>query len=551
MTNQVENGGCFQGFLSSAKNATAILIFISTFLSVALFLGTSGIYEGGEGVFASIAREMLETGELLSPKYNGEPYLDYAPATYWLGALSMKLFGVSELALRFFLPISASITVTCLFLITKIFFGTQTGILAAIILASSLLFQFAFRIFLPHSFLIAAQSIAIWGFFVYLSRHNKRNALIFWTGLALTVLIGGISALLPFIGLLIAAFLTGQRKGLQTLFTDPHGIGVFVILGLGWPIYAALSFDGFFVQYLKNQLFFPLFTGIKGINAPFYLYFALLPVALFPWLGVFFTSLARQIEDFFDEPTSLYLLLWLAIPFVILTLSGFKSLMLLTYLMLPATIITADGVKEVFFDSEIEAKRKARWHCMGIAALTAISGIILSYWGFINFNGAQKIGQMAIFGGIFWLFCSLIILAFILKATRRGVVVIIATIVPGLLLFVIPYISGSEPYQNGSYLPSKSQIMKKIHNNLPKDQKVIFVNEPLSAWYFYTGKKPIVYQYPNNNTQLPCPLKHLKSDEMLLLPAKEINNLQTYIGKTLATITYDADWALVQTGVQK
>lgn len=551
MTSELEKGGCFQDFVKRAKNATALLIFISSFLSVALFLGTSGVYEGGEGIFASVTREMLETGELLIPKYNGEPFLDYAPATYWLGALSMKLFGVSETTLRFFLPVSAAITLTCLFMIAKIFFGTQTGILATIILASSLLFQFGFRLFLPHSFIIAAQSISILGFLLYLSKPDKRNGLIFWAGLGVTVLLGGISAIMPLIGLFIAAILTGQRKSLKNLLLDSQGLVVFALLGLAWPLYATIKIDGFFMLYIKNQLLFPLFTGIKGIDTPFYLYFALLPVSLFPWVGIFFTSLSQQIEDFLDEPVSAYLLLWLALPFLILTFSSFKSLMLLTYLLLPASIITADGVKQIFFDSEVEARRKARWHCIGIAALTAISGIVLSYWGFINFNGAQKIGQMAIFGGIFWLFCALIISAFILKATRRGVVVIIAFIVPGLLLFVIPYISGSEPYQNGYYLPSKSQILKKIHKNLPKDQKIIFLNEPLTAWYFYTGTKPTVYPYPSQNTQAPCPLKHLKSDEMILMPIKDIANVQGYIGKNLNVITNDADWALVQTGVKK
>ena len=58
------------------------------------------LWEPDEGRYAEIPREMLATGDWLTPRLNGVLYFEKPPLQYWLSALSMKLFGLNGAAAR-------------------------------------------------------------------------------------------------------------------------------------------------------------------------------------------------------------------------------------------------------------------------------------------------------------------------------------------------------------------------------------------------------------------------------------------------------------------
>jgi 4-amino-4-deoxy-L-arabinose transferase-like glycosyltransferase len=53
-----------------------------------------------EGLHASIAQEMVERGDWLTPHFIGEPFLDKPILYYWCQALSLRSFGMNEAAVR-------------------------------------------------------------------------------------------------------------------------------------------------------------------------------------------------------------------------------------------------------------------------------------------------------------------------------------------------------------------------------------------------------------------------------------------------------------------
>src|SRR5690242_14579441 len=56
---------------------------------------TVEIMEVDAAQYASISREMLETGQWLQVHHRYMDYLDKPPLLFWFSALSLKLFGVS------------------------------------------------------------------------------------------------------------------------------------------------------------------------------------------------------------------------------------------------------------------------------------------------------------------------------------------------------------------------------------------------------------------------------------------------------------------------
>ena len=64
-------------------------------------LGALGLTDRDEGRNAEAGREMLETGDWMSPTFNYEPRYAKPALVYWLMGASYKTFGVSEFAARF------------------------------------------------------------------------------------------------------------------------------------------------------------------------------------------------------------------------------------------------------------------------------------------------------------------------------------------------------------------------------------------------------------------------------------------------------------------
>ena len=58
------------------------------------------LFEGSEGLYAQVTREMVYARQYTSLTYQGEPYANKSPLFFWTLALSTGLFGEHEVALR-------------------------------------------------------------------------------------------------------------------------------------------------------------------------------------------------------------------------------------------------------------------------------------------------------------------------------------------------------------------------------------------------------------------------------------------------------------------
>ena len=87
------------------------LCFIAFFYQ----LGTLGFMDKTEGLFAEIPRQMLVTGDWITPRWNTKAFFDYPVWGYWMVGLSYRLFGVTTWAARLPTALAASATVFAVF----------------------------------------------------------------------------------------------------------------------------------------------------------------------------------------------------------------------------------------------------------------------------------------------------------------------------------------------------------------------------------------------------------------------------------------------------
>src|SRR5262245_40713994 len=87
-------GSANEQVLIWAALACALLIYAAP-----LFLHTP-LLDPDEGLHAAISQEMVETGNYLIPRFRGEPFFDKPIVYFWTQALSLRLFGMHEAAVR-------------------------------------------------------------------------------------------------------------------------------------------------------------------------------------------------------------------------------------------------------------------------------------------------------------------------------------------------------------------------------------------------------------------------------------------------------------------
>src|SRR5437667_6257353 len=123
--------------LYSDHMITAVLAL----LSYALFfygLGSIGLVGPDEPRYAAIAREMIATGDYITPRLYGTPWFEKPVLMYWLVAISDKIFGVGEFAARLPSALSATLCVFLVFWCGRKLWDRATGFAAALILATSI-----------------------------------------------------------------------------------------------------------------------------------------------------------------------------------------------------------------------------------------------------------------------------------------------------------------------------------------------------------------------------------------------------------------------------
>ncbi|HEY6299966.1 MAG TPA: phospholipid carrier-dependent glycosyltransferase [Candidatus Binatus sp.] len=103
-------------------------------------LGQPALWEPDEGRYAEIAREMVVSGDYVTPRDDFEPYFEKPPLVYWANAASIRIFGANEFAAR--LPSAlfsiGQIVVTAAF--AEVILGAATGLFTALALSLSPLF---------------------------------------------------------------------------------------------------------------------------------------------------------------------------------------------------------------------------------------------------------------------------------------------------------------------------------------------------------------------------------------------------------------------------
>jgi 4-amino-4-deoxy-L-arabinose transferase-like glycosyltransferase len=139
----------------------SILILVAS-LTFLAGLGRAAIGDSDEAFYAEAAREMVESGDWITPYYNYEHRFQKPILYYWLAAATFLLIGVGEAAARGPSALSGLALALLAYAVGRRTVGPRAGLLAGLIAATSFGYYSIARLALPDLPLAAFISLAIW-----------------------------------------------------------------------------------------------------------------------------------------------------------------------------------------------------------------------------------------------------------------------------------------------------------------------------------------------------------------------------------------------------
>jgi 4-amino-4-deoxy-L-arabinose transferase-like glycosyltransferase len=279
-----------------------------------------GVIDYDEGYYAQPARHMVESGDWVTPYVNGVRFLEKPPLLYWLTAVSFKIFGINEFALRFPTALAVIALVWIVMLIARRGSSDRAGLIAGLSTACCAGTYLFTRETLHDVWLVLFITLAMYAFFEWYMdpRHPLRPALLFYAALAGAVLCKSlIGAAFP-IGVIVLFFLFSREWPEWRSFHLLPGSLLFLVLSVPWHWLAEIRNEGFLNFFFIGEQLLRFFGKREPPvlwSVPLLAFWALVLVWFFPWtafLPAAFKSL-RKSGNYRQRSLAKLAIAWIAV----------------------------------------------------------------------------------------------------------------------------------------------------------------------------------------------------------------------------------------------
>lgn len=325
---------------SNSRAAESVRVLLLVALCLALFfyrLDARSLWEIDEGMHAATAAEMVRTGDWLTPRFNGEPFFDKPVFFNWLTAVSLKLLGFTELAVRLPAALLGLGTVLATYLLGRRMFGSPTAFLGAAVLASSVMFVVLSRVVVHDMCLTFFLTVALGLFYAALfdpsaqeGRRRKVYLALAWTAMGCAILTKGPIGVVLSTGIALV-FLLWIREA-RLILKSQLVSGIVILLVVAGPWYLAMHLEHpdfiryFIVEQHLGNIGGDAVNGTPRHEEPFYFYVPILLGGLFPW--TFFLPAAlftqRPNRKTPEGRATTFLWIWAGLTLLIFTVSTSK-----------------------------------------------------------------------------------------------------------------------------------------------------------------------------------------------------------------------------------
>ncbi len=285
------------GMLKNGLLFSLFLLLIAAWIA-GLFIDLTG----DAGLYAAISRQMVESGDWLNLKINGEPYDQKPHLLFWLAGAGISIFGNTNFAFKLFPILFALSGIYFTYRLAKLMFSETAGRWAALFTATSQMFFLYFFDIHTDTVLQAAIMLSLWQLAVYLKNDNLIHFIAGFIGVGLAMFAKGpVGAVLPFFFVL---FYLLQKKEFNQLYHPKWAAGIMISLLIIFPtlyhLWESFGAKGLRFYFIDNNI--GRVSGkVAGTSTdPFYYLYNLL-WALLPWTIPVLAGLAMELRSWFSK----------------------------------------------------------------------------------------------------------------------------------------------------------------------------------------------------------------------------------------------------------
>jgi 4-amino-4-deoxy-L-arabinose transferase-like glycosyltransferase len=330
------------------------------------FVGMRPLWLPDDGRYAEVAREMVVTGDWITPQLDFTPHYSKPPLTYWISAGAMKLFGKNEFAVRLAVALPFVACVLLTFLLAAEFRDRQTGFIAGLVLMTSPIPFVAANIITPDMLLTCCELGAIYFIWRWHRRDQKSigSLLIAYLFLGLAFLTKGpVGLLIPFLAFFGYAAYSRDWRILRA-FASLRGWILCLFIGLTWYVVLVIRHPELWDYFLGHELADRMFTTIHHRNNSFVIYPAVLLGGLLPWTIHFVRGWIKALpwKKFRERKIELhhaFLLSWILLPLVFFSIVRSRLPLYVLPLFVPMAILAGDFLANL--SGKPNGRRKAVW----------------------------------------------------------------------------------------------------------------------------------------------------------------------------------------------
>ena len=472
-------------FFKNNKNLFLGIFIFAIFYLYLAHLGAYHLMDPDEGRYNQIPREMILSGDFITPHLNGVEYFEKPAFQYWFTAIMMKIFGFSEFTGRILPALSGIGCVALAGFLGTMMYSRKVGLLASAILATSCLNLVVASINILDMALTLFMTSCMVFFYAFERTEKKKWLIAFYIAMGFGVLTKGLVAIiLPFGILFWYVIFTKRPRLFLKLFYLP-GILAFLIVTVPWFYLVCQANHDFFYFFFIREHFLRFTTKMHDRFQPWWFFMPFVIIGMLPWTG-FLVSLfnkrgvIRQTTSERNRFDIIYLLLWFFIIFIFYSISDSKLVPYIMPCWMPLAILIAASIKR------FEVTNSWLSHSFFINSFLSLA-FVFALVGYVLSSNYLTIDEFIAEGGLLTasLFIGTIASIFVWLKTKRFRCTVSVLCIMGFF-FGLGLHDVQEQVHNNQ---SAYYVSQKINELQPQDALIVNYGDFYHGVPYYTNQR--------------------------------------------------------------
>ncbi len=330
--------------------APHFLLLLGSILCLSLFvkLGSVPLFDEDEGAYSEVTREMLQTGDFITPRLNNELFFHKPPMIYWTQAVCVSMLGLNEFALRLPSVLASLFWALALFIFVRRFLGDNTAWFSVFFMAVSFQTGIVAKAAIADALLNLFITLSMFAIYMLYKTGKKRHIYLTFLFAGLGFMAKGpVAIMIPIITSGIFFIIKKQTKIWFKSIFNPVGWAILLAVILPWYIAAYMTHGQVFIDEIfltHNVARFNV--AFEGHSGPFFYYVPVILLGMLPNTAFLLRAIIST-KTLLKNELNLFLIIWFVFVFIFFSFAGTKLHHYIIYGYVPLFIIMAQAVDNV------------------------------------------------------------------------------------------------------------------------------------------------------------------------------------------------------------